>query len=163
MASDFPLMQAAMACVLIAGVAAAAPPSDSDYFEKNVRPLLVEHCWKCHATEKKGGLRLDSAAGLRKGGGFRSRGGAGQAGREPADSSRRRTGELKMPPDTRLSDQQIAALVTWVKAGLCGPMPERSSSSRHSRPSSARTGHFNRSKIRHSHHAPRTTHTRQPD
>src|SRR5712691_11775593 len=40
-----------------------------EHFEKRVRPLLVERCYKCHAGEKlKGGLRLDSADGLRRGG-----------------------------------------------------------------------------------------------
>src|SRR5439155_6521566 len=54
---------------------AAADVSGSDaateFFEKNVRPVLVEHCFKCHsATAKslKGDLRLDTANGLRKGG-----------------------------------------------------------------------------------------------
>ncbi len=41
------------------------------FFEAKVRPVLVAHCGKCHAStaEKlRGGLRLDSREGLRKGG-----------------------------------------------------------------------------------------------
>ena len=41
------------------------------FFEKKVRPVLVEHCYKCHSTEAKklgGGLLLDSRDGVRKGG-----------------------------------------------------------------------------------------------
>jgi hypothetical protein len=41
-----------------------------DLFEKKIRPALVTHCYKCHSAEAKksrGGLRLDSAAGLLKG------------------------------------------------------------------------------------------------
>src|SRR4051812_32170646 len=57
----------------------AAPPdlesgtkpslAGTEFFEKRVRPLLVERCQECHGSEKqKGGLRLDSRAGLLAGG-----------------------------------------------------------------------------------------------
>jgi Planctomycete cytochrome C len=41
-----------------------------DYFEKNVRPILVNHCHTCHSAETKpaGGLRVDDRNGLRVGG-----------------------------------------------------------------------------------------------
>ena len=53
-----------------------APAADSaaghDFFENKIRPLLIEHCLKCHdgaATDKpKGGLALDTRAGWEKGG-----------------------------------------------------------------------------------------------
>ena len=41
------------------------------FFEKRIRPVLVEHCYRCHssqATQPKGGLRLDSRAAIRRGG-----------------------------------------------------------------------------------------------
>src|SRR5437016_2593282 len=44
---------------------------DAEFFEKKIRPLLVEQCYKCHSThaEKlKGGLLLDTRAGIDKGG-----------------------------------------------------------------------------------------------
>ena len=38
-------------------------------FEKQVRPLLVKHCIKCHGPRKQeGGLRLDSREAILKGG-----------------------------------------------------------------------------------------------
>src|SRR5271156_3707531 len=43
-----------------------------EFFEKKIRPVLVEQCYKCHsanARKIKGGLFLDSAAGMVKGGG----------------------------------------------------------------------------------------------
>ena len=46
-------------------------PEASEFFEKKVRPVLVEHCYECHsATAKKlkGGLLLDSRAGMLQGG-----------------------------------------------------------------------------------------------
>lgn len=42
-----------------------------EFFEKKVRPVLVEHCYSCHskdAKKQRGGLLLDTKAGLRKGG-----------------------------------------------------------------------------------------------
>ena len=42
-----------------------------EFFEKKIRPVLAEHCYECHsATSKKlkGGLRVDSRAGLLQGG-----------------------------------------------------------------------------------------------
>ena len=46
-------------------------PEQLEFFEKNIRPLFVTHCHKCHSrTSKpnKGGLLLDHGDGLRKGG-----------------------------------------------------------------------------------------------
>src|SRR5438132_11053649 len=52
--------------------AATAPTPDGlDYFEKNIRPILVDTCYKCHSAQSeklKGGLYVDSPYGLRKGG-----------------------------------------------------------------------------------------------
>lgn len=55
------------------GAAEAAPLSEDDhqFFEKQIRPLLAEHCYQCHsdrAERLKGGLRLDSAAAWQHGG-----------------------------------------------------------------------------------------------
>jgi hypothetical protein len=44
---------------------------DKEFFEKKIRPLLIEHCYKCHsaeAKELKGELRLDLKAGWQAGG-----------------------------------------------------------------------------------------------
>jgi hypothetical protein len=41
------------------------------FFEKNIRPVLIEHCYKCHSVESgkhKGGLYLDSKAAMLHGG-----------------------------------------------------------------------------------------------
>src|SRR5687768_5466097 len=51
----------------------AAAPSDeatrADFFERQVRPVLVQRCVKCHGAEKQsGGLRLDRAAAALGGG-----------------------------------------------------------------------------------------------
>ncbi|NBV85827.1 MAG: DUF1549 domain-containing protein [Verrucomicrobia bacterium] len=65
-----------LACLLAAGsqaVCAAEPPTAEalDFFEKKIRPVLIDKCYKCHSSESeslKGGLLLDSREGWLKGG-----------------------------------------------------------------------------------------------
>src|SRR5215471_10125239 len=44
------------------------PAAPSDLFEIKVRPALAKNCYECHGARAMGGLRLDSRAGLLKGG-----------------------------------------------------------------------------------------------
>src|SRR5256885_867889 len=58
---------------LLAPIANAADlsPDGVEFFEKKIRPLLVENCYKCHsasAQKLKGGLRLDAKDLALKGG-----------------------------------------------------------------------------------------------
>ena len=51
--------------------AAGDDPKAIDFFEKNIRPVLVANCYQCHSAsskELKGALRLDTKEGVRKGG-----------------------------------------------------------------------------------------------
>jgi mono/diheme cytochrome c family protein len=100
-----------------------------ELFEKKIRPLLVEHCYKCHSAQSeklKGGLLLDNKEGILKGG--ESEKPAVVPG--DADKSllieavRYQNEELKMPPpkEGKLSDSQIADLVAWVRMGA--PYPQ---------------------------------------
>ena len=59
----------ALLCFGAAGVAAPAEQEDAariEFFEKKVRPLLVDNCYNCHSadTNSKGGLRVDDRNGL---------------------------------------------------------------------------------------------------
>jgi hypothetical protein len=116
------LILSVLATALLAAPLSAADSPATDHFEKRIRPLLIERCHKCHAGEKvKGGLHLDSAQGLRKGG---ERGAVVVPGK-PEESrliqAVRHEGGLKMPADGKLSEAQIADLVAWVKAGAVFP------------------------------------------
>ena len=57
---------------VVRGAVAAEPTAEGlAFFEKKIRPVLVEKCYKCHSanSEKlKGELRLDTREGIRKGG-----------------------------------------------------------------------------------------------
>src|ERR1017187_10496583 len=57
--------------ILASALSAALPAAENhDFFEKRIRPLLLERCYQCHSADKKikGGLRLDLRDGWVKGG-----------------------------------------------------------------------------------------------
>ena len=120
--------------------AADGPPGDLiKHFETTVRPVLVEHCLKCHGPEKQwGSLRLDSREAMLKGG---DTGPAIIVG-QPDESLmiraiRHLDAELKMPPppkNEKLSDKQIADLAAWIKSGAVYP-GTKAVSNRHRDPS----------------------------
>ncbi len=61
------LTTAVILVTVVAGVQ-AAPPQFAE-FENQIRPLLVKHCIGCHGPKKsESNLRLDSRAGVLKGG-----------------------------------------------------------------------------------------------
>ena len=115
-----------LVCSLLLAIAPAVFGGDEEaaieHFEKRVRPLLAEKCWDCHGpTEQEGALRLDTAAGVRKGG---DRGKAIRPG-DPDQSlliqAVRRTGDLEMPPESKLSPAEVAALERWIANGAPWP------------------------------------------
>jgi len=92
------------------------------FFEKEVRPLLAEHCGKCHGAAKQwGDLRLDSRAALIKGG----ENGTVVVPGKPEESrlieAVRYKGETQMPPDGPLGAAQVAILEKWVQLGAPWP------------------------------------------
>jgi hypothetical protein len=97
-------------------------PAANDFFETEIRPLLVQRCHKCHGEQKpKSGLRLTSRAALLKGG---DTGPAAVPGK-PEESllirAVRQDGDLKMPPNEKLTQAQIDKLTRWVQRGLTWP------------------------------------------
>jgi Protein of unknown function (DUF1553)/Protein of unknown function (DUF1549)/Planctomycete cytochrome C len=94
-----------------------------DFFERKIRPVLVERCFECHsegADEVQGQLLVDSRETLRKGG---ETGPAVVPG--DVDGSLLikaiRYDTLEMPPDGKLSDDVIADFVRWVEMGAPDP------------------------------------------
>lgn len=100
-----------------------------EFFEKEVRPVLIEHCYKCHGEKKqKSNLRLDSRAFILKG---------GEVGpvidlSKPEQSrlllainhAKAKDVEPMPSADEKIPDKAIAALTEWVKQGL--PWPSES-------------------------------------
>ncbi len=100
---------------------------DVTFFEREIRPVLATHCFKCHAGEEaEHGLHLTSRHGILAGG---QRGPAAVAGK-PEESllikAIRHEGELKMPRrGDKLGDAQVAAFERWIAKGLPWPANER--------------------------------------
>ncbi|HKB36331.1 MAG TPA: c-type cytochrome domain-containing protein, partial [Gemmataceae bacterium] len=93
-----------------------------DFFEKKVRPLLTENCLACHGPQKqRGGLRLDSRAGVMTGGDSGPAIVPGKPDESLLIKAVHYTGEPKMPPKTKLKSAQIAALTEWVRQGAPWP------------------------------------------
>jgi hypothetical protein len=94
-----------------------------EFFENRVRPLLVEHCSKCHnADEHKGNLVLDSRENLLKGG---DTGPSVEPGNIDASelikAVRYGADGYQMPPDGKLDDAAIKTLEEWVTMGAPWP------------------------------------------
>ncbi len=94
-----------------------------EFFEKSVRPILVERCYECHsAKEVSGGLRLDSQLGVAAGGESGPAVVAGQPSQSRlVEAIRYENRELQMPPSGRLNDAEINVLVQWIELGAPDP------------------------------------------
>lgn len=95
-------------------------------FERDVRPILADHCFECHAgDESSGGLKLDQPAGATV---ETDSGKAAIVPGHPEQSEliARITSadeDERMPPEGgRLSDKQIETLRDWIGSGAARPM-----------------------------------------
>ncbi|MBT7026331.1 MAG: DUF1549 domain-containing protein, partial [Verrucomicrobia bacterium] len=107
----------------------AAAEDGLDFFEKKIRPVLVENCYKCHSAEAEkkgkleGKLRLDLREAVR---------GKGESGLvavvpgKPDKSNLYRAvtyldSELVMPPKSRLAKSVVADFKQWIEMGAPDP------------------------------------------
>lgn len=99
------------------------PADDVAFFEREIRPVLAERCFKCHAgDEPEHGLRLTSRQGILVGGASGRAVVAGEPDSSLLMKAIRHDGELQMPRGgDKLSDTQIATFGTWVAKGLPWP------------------------------------------
>jgi len=104
-----------------AALAFAAAPSaeDAEFFENKIRPVLVKHCYQCHASDAKevgGKLLLDSSAGILQGG----ESGPALVSGKPDTSlivQALRYDGLEMPPEEPLSETVVNDFVEWIRRG----------------------------------------------
>jgi mono/diheme cytochrome c family protein len=115
-----------MLSLLAAGLPLRAQAADAtalEFFEKEVRPVLAEHCISCHGPEKqKGELRLDHGSFIAHG---------GETGpvisADNPESSRLLVAvsyhdvDFQMPPKGKLPEEQIEALRAWISQGAPWP------------------------------------------
>lgn len=106
----------------VAGALSLSANERTEFFEREVRPVLAKHCLACHTSSPMGNLSMTSGEALRKGG---KSGPAIQPGK--ADESLlfqavTHTNErLKMPPQGKLSASEIGALRKWIEEGAEWP------------------------------------------
>ena len=133
----FPITNRALAAATLLLIPGAFPsnaapssrptPEQLDFFERKIRPVLVEKCYDCHSEESgkmKGDLVLDSRDGIRAGG----ERGPGIVPRKPDESfviqAIRQEGRIAMPPEKKggkLPDEVIADFEKWVTMGAPDP------------------------------------------
>lgn len=132
LAHGFLCIIASIGFVLLSSAVASAddPPKVSpeqlDFFERKIRPALIEHCYECHAAGAKiiqGGLRLDYRAGMMKGGDTGPAVVAGDVAQSLLIKALRHDG-LEMPPRGKLADSVIADFEAWVAMGAPDPRDE---------------------------------------
>jgi hypothetical protein len=99
------------------------PPEGVEFFEKKIRPLLMDNCFKCHTGLKlKGHLAMDSRASLLKGGDSGPAFVPGDPGKSLlVKAIGYEDSELRMPPRGKLPVEQIAAVTAWIKMGAPWP------------------------------------------
>jgi hypothetical protein len=96
------------------------------FFESKIRPVLVEHCYRCHSASSaapKGGLLVDSRKAMRAGG---DSGPAVVPGDPDASlllsAISHSDPDLKMPPKKeRLPEAVINDVRTWIRMGAADP------------------------------------------
>ncbi|MDG1897105.1 MAG: DUF1553 domain-containing protein [Fuerstiella sp.] len=109
--------------IAVAGLTLVNADDDVEFFENNIRPVLVDYCYKCHSSdsdEPAGGLQLDTKIGIRTG---------GETGpavvpmdlQESLLLSAIEYRDLEMPPDEKLDDEIIADFRQWIKKGASDP------------------------------------------
>ncbi len=95
-----------------------------EFFEANIRPVLIEKCYSCHslATKAKGGLLLDTRESTLRGGGS----GPAIVPGKPDESLLYKAiayaqADLQMPPAAKLPAAQISAIRAWIQMGAPDP------------------------------------------
>ena len=104
----------------------SANPRSFDFFEKKIRPVLVENCYGCHSADAEtveSDYLLDTREGIRRGGATR------RDAVIPGDvessqliaAIRYDNEDLQMPPDGKLPDEVISNFEKWVEMGAPDP------------------------------------------
>jgi hypothetical protein len=120
-----PVLMLSFVVPAVAGEAPAEHAAAFEWFETNVRPILVDHCYTCHSADTKpaGGLRVDDRNGLLVGGNS----GPAIVPGDPETSLllkrvNHKNPNRRMPKEGQpLTEEQIAALRRWISEGAQWP------------------------------------------
>ncbi len=106
-----------------ARVARGVEPNGVEFFERKIRPVLVDRCYECHSGKSKslkGGLRLDSRDAVLRGGDSGPAIVPGKADDSLLIQALRHEG-LEMPPDQKLPGAVLRDFEEWVRIGAPDP------------------------------------------
>ncbi len=119
------LMLTALATPVLLRAADAIPDEQLNFFERKIRPVLVEKCYDCHSAQAKklrGGLKLDSKEAILRGG---DNGPAVVPGKLEESliigALKWSDKDTQMPPKKQLPANVIADFEQWVKMGAPDP------------------------------------------
>lgn len=102
------------------------------FFENNIRPVLIEHCYECHSQNSKtlqANLLVDSPNALRSGGDS----GPAVVPQKPEESTLIQALEYEhwqMPPAGKLPEATIENFRKWIRDGAFDPRPESTAPNR---------------------------------
>lgn len=120
-----------LASSVVAAEEVAVPQDSSaeaEFFEKKIRPLLLNRCGECHGEDlQEGGLRIDTHEGFFTGGDSGKLLEPGKPNESRLIQVVRYNADLKMPPKSKIPDSEIADLIKWVEAGAIWPGASASS------------------------------------
>ncbi len=106
--------------VFASHTARAESESSVDYLTE-IKPLLRDKCFSCHSSRKEeGGLRLDAASLIQKGGESGPAYVAGSAAKSLILERVNDDDDNRMPPaedGSRLTAEEVAKLTNWIKSG----------------------------------------------
>jgi hypothetical protein len=131
------MLRTALAAALLVPLAVptathAADPAPADakkieFFETKIRPVLVDQCYKCHSeaaakeNKLKGGLKLDTKAGLLAGGDTGAAMVPGKVDSGTLLKSLKYDGDVQMPPKGKLPSAVIDDFEKWIADGAVDP------------------------------------------
>jgi mono/diheme cytochrome c family protein len=120
-------MHSAVGTILLLVVAWPSFAADGSAYLREIKPILKDRCVACHgALKQESGLRLDTAAGLLKGGDTGPA--VAPGGAESSLLFQRVTAAdaaERMPPEGKpLTPQQIATISAWIASGAPAPPDE---------------------------------------
>lgn len=108
-----------------AATASDFTPAQVEFFEQRIRPVLAEHCYRCHSAMSerlKAGLRVDSREHLLRGGDSGPAIVPGNTGNSLLlRAISYEDPDLQMPPQSRLPAATVADLRTWIQDGAAWP------------------------------------------
>jgi len=111
---------------MVASSSAPSAASSPQYYAEHVQPILQSNCYRCQAGfNHRGGLQLDTRAGLMHGGKDGSVIIPGHPEQSLLIKLIRHEGPANdpkpMPPKSKLSDADIATITEWIRAGAVMP------------------------------------------